>query len=139
MSPTRSATVARFLRVAKLRLEDAQHLLRFNRTTGAVYLAGYGAECALKALVFGSIPVRKEQELLRKFRGVRGHNLSWIRKEYARLSGATLPGFLASSFSRVDSWSSELRYESAVYKMKEAEAFLRSVQEILRWAEGRLL
>jgi len=40
-----------YYRSAFPRYEDAQILLRADRTTGAVYLAGYGIECILKALV----------------------------------------------------------------------------------------
>ena len=40
-----------YYRCAFQRHEDAQILLRADHTTGAVYLAGYGVECILKALV----------------------------------------------------------------------------------------
>lgn len=40
-----------FQRLANARLRDAQALLRLRRYGGAYYMAGYAAECALKACV----------------------------------------------------------------------------------------
>ena len=40
-----------FYRSAKQRFEDAQFLLEADRTTGAIYLAGYSEECILNALI----------------------------------------------------------------------------------------
>ena len=47
-----------FYRCAKQRYEEAQILLEAGRPTGAVYLAGYGIECMLKALVISMVPAR---------------------------------------------------------------------------------
>ena len=59
---TPSAPDARlFFRFALQRHDDAQVLLRYDHTTGAVYLAGYGVECILKALILSGVP-RKERD-----------------------------------------------------------------------------
>ena len=44
-----SASEARpYYRAAKQRFEDARFLLEADRTTGAIYLAGYCVECMLR-------------------------------------------------------------------------------------------
>jgi hypothetical protein len=40
-----------FYQSALQRFEDAQYLLDGERTTAAIYLAGYSVECMLKALI----------------------------------------------------------------------------------------
>src|SRR6266566_5254985 len=56
MSLPRGTDARIFYRAAKQRFSDAQLLLKHNRTTSAVYLAGYGIECMLKALLLESVP-----------------------------------------------------------------------------------
>lgn len=51
----RSTNARLFYRAAKERLEDAELLLSLNRTTAAVYLAGYGVECMIKSLILSSL------------------------------------------------------------------------------------
>ena len=46
-----SSNARLFYRAAKERFEDAELLLSLNRTTGAVYLAGYSVECIIKSLI----------------------------------------------------------------------------------------
>src|SRR5437762_13412001 len=59
----------RFYRVAHQRFEDAEILFENNRTTGAMYLAGYAVECALKTLLLANIPPSQHSKLLRSFSG----------------------------------------------------------------------
>ncbi len=54
-----------FYRAGKQRFEDARLLLdKAERTTGAIYLAGYGVECLLKALVLSVIPAANRQQMV---------------------------------------------------------------------------
>ena len=55
MAVPASSEARLYYRCAFQRQEDAQILLRADRTTGAVYLAGYGRECILKALVLSAL------------------------------------------------------------------------------------
>jgi len=49
MGLPRAPEAQRYDRAAQHCLEDAQLLLTWGRTTGAVYLAGYTVECVLKS------------------------------------------------------------------------------------------
>jgi len=68
-----------YYRCAFQRHEDAQILLRADHTTGAVYLAGYGIECMLKALVLSAVAPAARTEMLNSFRGARAHDYEWLR------------------------------------------------------------
>src|SRR5438034_748077 len=69
-----------FYRCAFQRFDEAKILLRVagstagKTTAGPVYLAGYATECILKALIFASTPINRHEEILRSFRGNRGHD-----------------------------------------------------------------
>jgi HEPN domain-containing protein len=94
-----SAHARRFYRAAKQRFDDALLLLEMERTTAAVYLAGYSVECMLKALILSAVPQTHEEELLGMLHGVRAHDYEWLLHLYAekggreclRLSFHTLP------------------------------------------------
>lgn len=80
-----------FYRAAKQRFEDAEFLLSIDRTTAAVYLAGYSVECILKALIVATVPRAQEGEILATFRGGRAHDYDWLRRLYAERGGPGLP------------------------------------------------
>jgi len=67
-----------FYRVANQRFEDAEFLLGVERTTAAVYLAGYSVECILKALILAIVPRTQEADILAMFRGARAHDYDWL-------------------------------------------------------------
>ena len=60
-----------FYRCAFERYEDAEVLLRAEHTTGGVYMAGYGVECILKALVLSALAPAARSEMLKSFRGTK--------------------------------------------------------------------
>ena len=62
-----------------------------ERTTAAVYLAGYSVECMLKALILSAVPQAQEAALLARFRGARAHDYEWLLELYAEQGGARLP------------------------------------------------
>jgi len=130
----RSREAARYYRVAKQRFEDATFLLGVNRTTAAVYLAGYSVECMLKALVLSAAPSSQESEVLRSFRGTRAHNYDWLRDEYRNRRGQ-LPRHVARHLTHVNTWSTDMRYEPGTMKPAAAKSFLDSATEIIRWAD----
>ena len=49
-----------------------------------------------------------------------------------------LEAVISRSFLTVNSWSTQLRYESQTLKAIDAASFLKSAKEILDWADGRL-
>ena len=53
-----------FYRAADRRLTEAEVLRKAAQTTGAVYLAGYGVECKLKAVILGSLATEARTAML---------------------------------------------------------------------------
>lgn len=121
----------RFYRAAKQRLDGAQLLLEMERTTAAIYLAGYSVECMLKALILSAVPQAQEEELLERFRGARAHDYEWLLQLYAEKGGARMPSSIVPHFARVNSWSTDMRYAPGTIAMHEAKAFLDAAVEII--------
>jgi hypothetical protein len=128
-----------FYQAAFQRFEDAQFLLQEGRTTGAVYLAGYGVECMLKALILSRVARRVDRaEVLASFRGAKAHDFDWLKMQYLENGGSAYPGEVARHFLRVNSWTTDLRYKPGIMKNREAAAFLDAAAALLAWADGRL-
>jgi hypothetical protein len=129
-----------FYRCAFLRHEDAQILLRADRTTGAVYLAGYGIECILKALVLSAVAPAARPEMLKSFRGARAHDFEWLRAQYLEKGGARFPRQITEAFTLVNDndWSTGMRYLPRKLEPDDAEGFVSAAAAIIRWADGRL-
>jgi len=128
-----------FYRAGKQRFEDARLLLdKAERTTGAIYLAGYGVECLLKALVLSVIPATDRKEMVASFRGARAHNYDWLKARYFDNGGAQFPSEISKAFALVNTWDTEWRYRSGTAPPRDAEAFLRAAEQIIIWADGRL-
>ena len=127
-----------FYRCAFQRFEDARMLLRAERNTGAVYLAGYGIECILKSLALMAVPPPGRSGLLQSFRGARAHDYEWLRAQYFRNGGPRSPREINESFTLVNDWSIDLRYLPRTLRNEEAEGFLTAAGNIIRWADERL-
>lgn len=127
-----------FYRCASQRFDEAQVLLEAVRTTGAVYLAGYGIECILKALILSVVPSSEANAVLRTFRGHRAHDYEWLREEYRLNGGAHPPREVNRCFTLVDRWSTDLRYSPGNLKERDADSFFKAAKVILGWADGRL-
>jgi HEPN domain-containing protein len=127
-----------FYRAAKQRFGDAELLLEWGRTTGAVYLAGYTVECFLKALVLENVTRIKRKDVLDQFRGARAHNTEWLVALYRRHVGLAVPRDVNQHLLRIASWSTDLRYATGLLKPREADDFMDSVVAVATWAEGRM-
>ncbi|MGC8638381.1 MAG: HEPN domain-containing protein [Isosphaeraceae bacterium] len=127
-----------FYRCALQRFDEARVLLDADRTTGAVYLAGYGVECMLKALILSAVPPSRTYSVLQTFRGHRAHDFQWLRDEYRLNGGAHPPREVNRCFTLVDRWSTEMRYSPGNIKERDAERFFEAAQVILGWSDGRL-
>jgi hypothetical protein len=127
-----------FYRAAKQRFDDTLLLLEMDRTTAAVYLAGYSVECTLKALILSAVPPTQDEEILGLFRGARAHDYKWLLQVCAGKGGARLPPSVVPHFARATSWSTDTRYTPGRIAACEAKAFVESAAEIILWAEGRL-
>lgn len=133
-----SAHARRFYRAAKQRFDDALLLLEMERTTAAVYLAGYSVECMFKALILSVVPYVQAEETLGRFRGARAHDYEWLMRLYVEKGGARIPPYVVPHFARVNSWSTDMRYAPGTIAAREAKAFVDAVTEIITWADGRL-
>jgi HEPN domain-containing protein len=127
-----------FYRAATERYEDASVLLRLNRTTGAVYLAGYGIENMLKALIVSSVPRSQEQQVLLRFRGNQAHSYEWLLQLYRVEARVAIPTHLHTHFSHVTMWTTGIRYRPETIEESTANAFFQSADAIMQWIEGRL-
>ena len=127
-----------FYRCAVQRYEDAQILLKACHATGAVYLAGYGIECILKALLLTALAPDSQDKMLESFHGSRAHDYDWLRKQYLKKSRSPFPLEVTEAFTLVNSWSTDLRYTPQNLKMDEAGAFLAATEKIILWAKGRI-
>ena len=107
-------------------------------TTGAVYLAGYGVECILKALILNLLTEAKQKKMLESFRGSKAHDFKWLRAQYFLGGGARFPSDVAKDFTLVSDWSTDLRYVPTKLKSREMDRFLAAVEKILIWSKGRL-
>ncbi len=138
MAVPRGKEARLFYRCAKQRLVEAHVLKAAFMPTGAVYLAGYSVECILKTLILSVVPTAQTEAVLNSFRGVRAHDYNWLRDQYRLRGGASFPGHVNRDFTLVDEWSTNLRYELAVFRHSEAEEFLKSTDRIIQWADGRI-
>lgn len=127
-----------FYQSAKQRFEDATFLLEAARTTGAVYLAGYGVECILKAMILSILAGKQRMEMAGEFRGRLAHDFDWLRRRYFESGGPPFPPEISKAFAAVNTWDTELRYQPGMTKPRDAEAFLAAVSQIIQWADGRL-
>ncbi|MFI5460404.1 MAG: HEPN domain-containing protein [Isosphaerales bacterium] len=62
------------------RLEDAEILFRNERTTGAIYLAGYAVECVLKAVLLAISPHSEHQRIVKSIHGKIAYDIEWLRE-----------------------------------------------------------
>jgi hypothetical protein len=127
-----------FYRAAKQRFDDALLLFEMERTTAAIYLAGYSVECMLKALILSAVPQAQEAELLEMFRGARAHDYEWLLHLYVEKGGARMPPPIVPHFARVNAWSTDMRYVPGTIAAHEAQAFLDAAIAIMTWIDGRL-
>src|SRR5436309_2268465 len=94
-----------YYRCALQRYEEAAVLFKADYTTGAVYLAGYGIECILKALVLMAVPAGDRSDMLKSFRGSKAHEYEWLRSLYLTNGGARFPREITQHFTLVNDWS----------------------------------
>lgn len=104
-------TSAAYLQIAEKCLDDAKVLLDQpdkSHCAGALYLCGYGVECALKALLLGRSTAAQQPKVLKWFYGKSGHDLDAIKKKLHE-RGVMIPRRLARAFASVPTWSVGLR------------------------------
>ena len=129
-----------FYRCGHRRFADARILLAAGKdhTTGAVYLADYGIECMLKALLLATLSPAARLAMLTSFRGAKAHDLESLRTRYLQSGGARFPPEVNKALTLVSVWSTDLRYLPKTLKTEEAVGFVKAAEQILLWADGRL-
>ena len=127
-----------FRRAAAARRTEADVLSAAGHGTGAVYLAGYAVECVMKALLLSATPRAERAAVAASFKGAAGHDLDRLRERYNLAGGAWLPRDVADAYNGVTRWGTDLRYSPADTPPQKAAEFLRDVDAICRWADGRL-
>jgi len=138
MSTPASSDARLFYRCAFQRYEEAKYLLDGGYTTGAVYLAGYGIECVLKALILTVTTSRKRPDLIKSFTGGKAHDFDWLRSIYLSRAGSRFPAIINQYLTFVAGWSTDLRYMPRQFQPKDAQAFLKAVTAVMHWADERI-
>jgi HEPN domain-containing protein len=139
MAMPKSKSARLFYRASLERLTDAHFLYeKANRTTAAVYLAGYAVECVLKALILSQLPAKEVSEMVKQFRGGKAHDYDWLKHVYRDIGGPVLPKPIVEAFVVVEDWGTEMRYNPGRIDPEDAEVFLSSAKTIIQWADGRL-
>ena len=123
-----------FQAVARIRLKDADVLLKQQRHGGALYLAGYAIECILKWAV------TRRRGIVRLPAEFETHD--WD----ALLSATGLGRFLEaepavhSMYSELaESWGPELRYLARAPKSEDAEKLYEKLTLLYGWIEDHAL
>lgn len=134
-----------FLRVAIERLKDAQCLQRGGRTTGALYVAGYVIECALKALILRNTPLTGKNATLEGFKGSKAHDYEHLRAECRSRSIPDWSKNVHKAFVLANTkWSLKnikegmRRYDPGRADQQDAEDLIEAAQVFLTWAQRQL-
>lgn len=120
-------------------LRSAKVLFHAQMYADAIYLAGYTAECNLKALILANTPSsRRRATILAEFRGSRGHDLVALRN-VIRIRGGNISADVNSALRSIAFWAPDLRYTAPRFTPRDAVAFITAVELIDTWAERRLI
>ena len=111
-------------------------LLAAGHPTGAAYLAGYGVECGLKALLLVSTPAAKRSDVRATFRGNAGHNLTGLLRRYVA-GNPPPPAPVQAALDTTQEWETPLRYQPARYDDRDAAAFVAAARYVFTWIDGR--
>jgi hypothetical protein len=130
--------VRKLIRAAKQRLTSSDVLLKNGQFIDSMYLAGYGVECALKALLMSRLPPGKRRQTEEQvFRGKSGHDFENL-KARIRKCGVAFPKAITNHLQIVSTWSTDLRYEVGVGPGDDAQAFGDAAIAIVKWVEDQL-
>lgn len=132
MQPT---TPIQFERVAKQRLAAAEFLLQHGYNLDSMYLAGYGVECALKALILAWTPRGQRADMLAKItRGQSMHQAETLL-EILFSQGRTLSRALKMQVVQ-SGWSTALRYETGRVPTSAVQKVLQAARDVLVLVKG---
>lgn len=132
------AEVRRFLVAAQQNLEAAGILLHSGKYRVGQYLAGFGVECALKAMLLSHVPRSARKHFVeQESRGSKWHAYDTILQAW-RQKGGNLPAKWSRDLRRLRSWTNEMRYETARVYREDAVPFYDSARAIIADVEEKL-
>jgi HEPN domain-containing protein len=129
------------------RLQDARALLATQRYRGAMYMAGYALECALKAKLMRVHACRHlaELEKLLHDRGMMpGHQSVHTHSlEQLFLLTSSLPRLAGNrpvlqSLAVANQWIPAWRYSGQPANQRQAERFVDSIATLVQWVEHNI-
>ncbi len=156
-------TIQDYRRSASRRLKDAKELLQpptfdpqrsdseRRHLRGAMYLAGYAAECLLKAYLIqfmstqtlgaavNAMNLQRQQKNLEPVeniaRSAAGHKILYL----LRLTDlSTSPGYDPQLWGRAAQWRSSWRYETDAISHAAAQEFVDDVQSVVNWLSSKI-
>ena len=118
------------LDVAKFLLENSEYYL------DAVYLAGYAAECSLKALILKRTPKSKWADVCEDIgSGGLAHNFDYL-EGILNLRQGSIPDEFRQSLAVIKcEWTTNLRYVGSVIPYGEAKTIIEHVELLYQWVE----
>lgn len=136
----RRKAIQKFRRAAFQRLAAGEFLIENEFLLDGIYLAGYSIECSLKALILQRTSARTFESTWTKItQGKKGHEFEFLKYVFRAppISG-TMPEEVVEHFSRVHTWTTDLRYETFLPPYDEAAAILGAAHGIVDWVERSL-
>lgn len=128
-NPDPKQTVLRAL--VKVRLDDGEALLNTRqplRRIGAVYVAGYGVECALKARICAD---RNEERLDKQFQHHDLRRLAEATSLWPRMHAD--PDRFARLRYLESEWFVAMRYAARTYDPSEVNRFIGRARDFTEW------
>jgi len=127
-----------FLKIAYQRLDAADFLIEGSYNKDGMYLAGYGIECALKALILHLTPVADRAVMLKRITaGASMHSDATLGQILKSELGTPLPLELVRRFRRFD-WSPAMRYETGREAFSEARGLWKTAKATCEWVQEQL-
>jgi HEPN domain-containing protein len=126
------------MKAAEQRLTSGKVLFHGKAFLDAMYLAGYGIECSLKALLLARTPKSKRAKILTQaFQGKAGHSFENLKALLGR-QGVAFPMDISKQLRKVTSWSTDLRYRVGRGSSEDSREFIAAVEKIITWARRQI-
>jgi HEPN domain len=81
---------------------------------------------------------KQAEVILSQFRGQQAHRPEWLLSLYKQTVSIDIPANIISHLTRINTWSTNMRYQPGVVDKNDAERFIESVEKIMLWVKGRL-
>lgn len=120
--------------LATMRLEDASILLKHKRYHGALYLAGYAVECALKWAI-----TRRENAIYLPA-NLEIHGLDRLLQASGLQPGLKEDKAVFACYSAlVDDWGPDGRYAAGMLDAHEALRLYKQINQVYQWINENAL